>query len=239
MNRKRIILSFLCAALLLSGLGLLLYSPWKTAKRAEAYRQEIACLESYFRPDDVFSEKNQEAARPFSDLWDACEAYNRLLLETNQESISVRTMEDAPVRLADYGWQAEAFGYLSIPAIDLEAPIYLGASEENLERGGAVVGQTSLPIGGENTHCTIAGHRSWRGAVLFRPVEKLLPGDLVLVTNPWETLTYEVVEIKVVEAYETQEILIQPGRDLLTLLTCAYPNDRRVLVLCEREETVS
>ena len=79
MNRKRIILSFLCAALLLSGLGLLLYSPWKTAKRAEAYRQEIACLESYFRPDDVFSEKNQEAARPFSDLWDACEAYNRLL----------------------------------------------------------------------------------------------------------------------------------------------------------------
>ena len=76
----------------------------------------------------------------------------------------------------------------------------------------------------------------YKRQVLFRPVEKLLPGDLVLVTNPWKTLTYEVVEIKVVEAYETQEILIQPGRDLLTLLTCAYPNDRRVLVLCEREE---
>ena len=56
---------FSCVALLLSGLGLLLTALEKRQKRAEAYRQEIACLESYFRPDDVFSEKNQEAARPF------------------------------------------------------------------------------------------------------------------------------------------------------------------------------
>lgn len=73
-------------------------------------------------------------------------------------------------------------------------------------------------------------------AVLFRPIEKLLPGDLVFFVNPWETLVYKVVETKIISPGDIQDILIQPGKDLLTLLTCAYPNDQRVLVLCERTE---
>ena len=235
MTRTRGILCFLCVILLLSGLGLLLYSPWKTSVQIKAYRQEIVRLETHLHSDNTFSEKPPEAARPFSALWDACEAYNRLLFAANQESLSAQTMEETPICLTDYGWQEEAFGYLSTPAIDFQAPIYLGASEENLERGGAVVGQTSLPIGGKNTHCVIAGHRSWHGAVLFRPVEELLPGYLIFVTNPWETLTYRLRELKIVEPHEVKEILIQPGQDLLTLMTCAYPNDRRVLALCVRE----
>ena len=236
MKKKRMILCCLCVSLLLSGLALLLYSPWKTTASAEKRQEEIASFKDYLHTENGVPEGPLETIRPFSALWDACKTYNRLLFETNQENLNAQAMEDAPVCLADYGWQEETFGYLSIPAINLEAPIYLGASGENLEHGGAVVGQTSLPVGGENTHCIIAGHRSWRGAVLFRPVEELLPGDLVLLTNPWETLTYEVAEIKLVESYETQAILIQPGKDLLTLMTCAYPNDRRVLVICERKE---
>ncbi len=76
-------------------------------------------------------------------------------------------MEDAPVRLADYGWQAEAFGYLSIPAIDLEAPIYLGGASEKICGGGAVVGRPPLPIGGENTPLHHGGppQLAGRGAV--------------------------------------------------------------------------
>lgn len=236
MRKIQIVLLLFCIALLLSGLGLLLYSPWKTSVQIKAYQQEIVRLETHLHSDNTFSEKPPEAVRPFSALWNACEAYNWLLFDAGQENLSAQTMEEPPICLADYGWQEEAFGYLSIPAIDFQAPIYLGASEENLERGGAVLGQTSLPIGGKNTHCVIAGHRSWHGAVLFRPVEELLPGDLIFVTNPWETLTYRLIELKIVEPHEIQEILIQPGQDLLTLMTCAYPNDRRVLALCVREE---
>lgn len=236
MKMKYVTLYILCVFLLLSGLALLLYSPWKTAANVEKRQREIAGFKAYLHTENGVPEETPEKARPFSALWDACKTYNHLLFETNQENLSAQAMEDTPVCLADYGWQEEAFGYLSVPAIDLEAPIYLGANGENLERGGTVVEQTSLPVGGENTHCVIAGHRSWQGVVLFQPVEKLLPGDLVLLTNPWETLTYEVAEIKLVESYETQAILIQPWKDLLTLMTCAYPNDRRVLVICERKE---
>ncbi len=240
MKKQQIVLCILCVFLLLSGLGLLLYSPWKTAALTTTYQQEITRLKTYLDSEAAASNAEPpENSRLFPELWDDCEAYNCLLFATAQEALSAQTMAEAPLSPADYGWQAEAFGYLSIPAIALETPIYLGACEENLERGGAVVGQTSLPLGGENTNCVIAGHRSWQGAVLFRPIEKLLPGDLVFLANPWETLVYEVAETKIILPGDTQEILIQPGRDLLTLLTCTFPNDRRVLVLCERTEKVA
>lgn len=100
--------------------------------------------------------------------------------------------------------------------------------------------QTSLPIGGENSHCVIAGHRSWNGVVCFRPIENLTPGDTVFLTNPWETLSYTVTERKTIAPSQIEEIQVQPGRDLLTLFTCTSPNSQRVLVRCERmQEEVS
>lgn len=237
MKKKQIILCILCISFLLSGLALLLYSPWKTAALTTTYRQEITRLKTYLDSESAVTDTNlPDSSRPFPQLWEDCEAYNRLLFATTQEALSAQTITEAPLSPANDGWQAEAFGYLSIPAIALEAPVYLGASEKNLERGGAVLGQTSLPLGGENTNCVIAGHRSFQGAVLFRPIERLLPGDLVFFVNPWETLVYKVVETKIISPGDIQDILIQPGKDLLTLLTCAYPNDQRVLVLCERTE---
>ena len=119
-------------------------------------------------------------------------------------------------------------------------PIFLGATEQHMADGAAHLSQTSLPIGGENTNCVIAGHRGYNGASYFRYIDKLKVGDLVSVTNLWERLTYRVCEIKIIDPYDVTEILIQPGRELLTLLTChpyASGGRQRYVVYCERVES--
>ena len=121
--------------------------------------------------------------------------------------------------------------------MDLEMPIYLGATEQHMADGAAHMSQTSLPIGGENTNCVIAGHRGYSGASYFRYIDTLKVGDLVYVTNLWETLTYRVSEIQIIDPHEVEKILIQPGRELLTLLTChpyASGGRQRYVVFCER-----
>ena len=118
-------------------------------------------------------------------------------------------------------------------------PVYLGASDDHLAVGAAVLGNTSAPIGGDNPNCVIAGHRGWRGADYFRHIDKLAVGDTVKLTNLWETLTYTVADIQIIQPYEANKIKIQPNRDLLTLLTChpyASGGRQRYVVYCERTE---
>ena len=115
--------------------------------------------------------------------------------------------------------------------------LFLGATEKHMADGAAHMSQTSLPIGGNNTNCVIAGHRGYGGASYFRYIEKLRVGDSVSITNLWDTLEYRVVQIKIIYPYEVEEILIQENRDLLTLLTChpyASGGKQRYLVICER-----
>ena len=116
-------------------------------------------------------------------------------------------------------------------------PIFLGATDKHMAEGAAHMSQTSLPIGGENTNCVIAGHRGYGGASYFRYIEKMQVGDSVTITNLWETLEYRVIQIKIIYPYQVEEILIQEGRELLTLLTChpyASGGKQRFLVICER-----
>lgn len=97
--------------------------------------------------------------------------------------------------------------------------------------------QNFIPIGGKNTNCIIAGHRGWGGASYFRYVDKLQPGDEVIITNLWETLQYRVAEIQIIQPNEVEQILIKPGQELVTLLTChpyASGGRQRYLVICER-----
>ena len=104
--------------------------------------------------------------------------------------------------------------------------------------GAAVLGQTSLPIGGSNTNCVIAGHRGWNGAAYFLNIDKLGIGDELSITNLWETLEYTVSEIRIIEPDEIDWILIQEGRELLTLMSChpyASGGKYRYLVICERQ----
>ena len=123
--------------------------------------------------------------------------------------------------------------------MELTMPVYLGASDDHLTAGAAVLGNTSAPIGGNNTNCVIAGHRGWRGADYFRHIDKLAVGDTVKLTNLWETLTYTVADIQIIQPHEVDMIKIQQGRDLLTLLTChpyASGGKQRYVVYCERTE---
>ena len=136
----------------------------------------------------------------------------------------------------------EIIGVLEIPALELVMPVYLGASDPHLAAGAAVLGNTSVPIGGINTNCVIAGHRGWHGADYFRHIDRLQAGDMVTITNLWETLTYAVVDVKIIQPDQVDKIKIQPGRDLLTLITChpyASGGRQRLVVYCERVRQVS
>ena len=171
-------------------------------------------------------------------LWEEMLAYNRQIWKEKQSGLCDSWSYQQPAfTLGDYGLEDEVFGVISIPAIDLEMPLYLGATSSRLTKGAAQLSQTSLPIGGMNTNCVIAGHRGFNGAIYFRYVTDLKPGDEVIITNLWETLTYTVTETQVILPNEVDQILIQEGRDMITLLTChpyASGGKQRYLVMCER-----
>lgn len=176
-------------------------------------------------------------------LWDAAAAYNEQLFATYQRDLISSAAFEAPcLDLEAYGLPDGIFGVISIPAISVQMPIYLGASKDNLARGAAHLSQTSLPIGGENTCCVIAGHRGWQGGLYFKNLPALKPGDLVYLQNVWEQLEYEVIENTVIYPADTDAIKIQPGRDLLMLITCDYSLTGikgRCLIICERKEAVN
>lgn len=186
----------------------------------------------------IDSPTEPEKTRDYPELWTDMVRYNETIYAQGQTGLSCAYDYQKPsFRLTDYGLSDEVFGVISIPVMELEMPIFLGATEQHMADGAAHLSQTSLPIGGENTNCVIAGHRGYNGASYFRYIGKLKVGDLVSITNLWETLTYRVCEIKIIDPHDVTEILIQPGRELLTLLTChpyASGGRQRYVVYCER-----
>lgn len=162
-----------------------------------------------------------EIETPYKDLLEAMEAYNEEIYHEAQAGLcDAWAYQEPSFDLTEYGIEDGVIGVISIPRLDIEMPIYLGATYDNMAKGAAHLSQTSLPIGGENTNCVIAGHRGWNGADYFRYIDRLEPGDTVTITNLWETLTYTVSEIKIIDPNDVDEILILDGRDMLTLLTC-------------------
>lgn len=178
--------------------------------------------------------------REYHELWTAMKAYNETIYTEGQSGLSCETDYEVPsFLLEDYGLSSEIFAVLSISALELEMPIYLGATNQHMADGAAHMSQTSLPVGGENTNTVIVGHRGWKGAAYFLHLPQLKIGDIVTITNLWETLIYEVVETRIIDPYNVEAIHIQEGRELLTLLTCHPPatgGRQRYLVFCERVE---
>ncbi len=179
-----------------------------------------------------------ESEQKYPELLAALQAYNqRIYAEKQSALIDLDACEEPAADLTAYGIDDEIIGVLEISAMKLTMPVYLGASEAHLAAGAAVLGNTSAPIGGNNTNCVIAGHRGWRGADYFRHIDKLAVGDTVKLTNLWETLTYTVADIQIIQPHQIERIKIQQGRDLLTLLTChpyASGGKQRYVVYCER-----
>ena len=149
----------------------------------------------------------------YPELWQDMTRYNQEIFREGQAGLSgVDAYEVPSFYLADYGLDEEIFGVLSIPRLDLSMPIYLGATDAHMAAGVAHLSQTSLPIGGENTNCVLAGHRGWNGAAYFLYLPDLEPGDQVQLTNLWQTLNYQVVETKIIAPNQVEEIRIQKKR---------------------------
>ena len=159
---------------------------------------------------------------PYAELLDDMRHYNMRLYTHKQRDLNCKSAyELSEFTLTDYGLPDEKFGVISIPKLDLEMPLFLGASEENMAAVAAV----------------IAGHRGWNGYPYFLDIEKLEEGDEVTITNIWGTLRYQVTETQIIAPNDVNAILIRPGRDMITLLTCHPPNTGgrfRYLVFCER-----
>lgn len=178
-------------------------------------------------------------AENYRQLLEQMESYNQKIYQEKQQSLCdawsyTQNVFDFPA----FGLEDDMIGYLTIEAMDLELPLYIGANYDNMTKGGAVLAQTSMPIGGENTNCVIAAHRGWRGEAMFRDIEALKPGDVVKLTNLWEELYYQVEKTIAIRPEDIDAVKILEGRDMVTLITC-HPythNYQRYVVYCTRSD---
>ena len=246
-SKWEIVLVILLLMIFTAGLGLALYPHIQGAIVDHHISQEAADFLEWIGGEDADPEQDilvlpgeQEEipTRPYSDLWEDMQAYNQRIYTDGQAGLTTSASYQVPsFKLTDYGLTDEKFGVISIPKLDLEMPLFLGANDVTMADGAAVLSETSIPIGGSNTNAVIAGHRGYGGASYFRYIPDLTVGDTVIITNLWETLTYKVVEEKIIDPHEVEEILIQSDRDMITLLTChpyASGGRQRYLVYCER-----
>lgn len=134
-----------------------------------------------------------------------------------------------------------AIGYIEIPKINEKLVIYHGTSEEVLRTGVGHISGTSLPIGGETSHCVLSGHRGLPSAKLFTNLDKLVVGDTFTINVLDMTLTYEVDQIRVVNPDDLTAITLEKGEDYCTLVTCTpYGiNTHRLLVRGHRIDNPS
>ena len=221
-------LSFMLAALLaVAGVCVMLW-PVVTGHTLQTNADEAV--------QNFLEERKPEQQYP--ELLADLQAYNRRIYDEKQSGlVDLEACEAPAADLTAYGVEDEIIGVLEIPAMELTMPVYLGASDAHLAAGAAVLGNTSAPIGGDDTNCVIAGHRGWKGADYFRHIDRLQVGDTVTLTNLWKTLTYTVADIQIIQPHEVDKIKIQQGRDLLTLVTChpyASGGRQRYVVYCER-----
>ena len=211
------------------GLSLLLYpifSDWwnsmHQSRAVASYAQEVANI------DDEQYEK----------LWTEAWNYNASLMERENGYTLSDEQKEEYNRLLDVGGTG-IMGYIEIPVIGVTLPIYHGSDETVLQIAIGHLDWTSLPVGGESSHCVVSGHRGLPSAKLFTDLDKLVEGDVFIFRVLDEILTYEVDQILIVEPHEVDSLKIEEGKDLCTLVTCTpYGiNSHRLLVRGHRVET--
>ena len=229
MKKKLDISTVVFALIFLVGLSVMLYptfSNWWNLRhqtRAVAnYKEAVAQLddgkaEEMLAQAHEYNNKLAKLFAPFSSF-DEIEGYNDIL---NVSGTGIR-------------------GYISIPNLNDELPIYHGTSEGVLQIATGHIQGSSLPVGGANTHAVISGHRGLPSARLFTDLDKMVEGDIFTVNILNEVFTYEVEKILVILPTETQELSIIPNKDYVTLMTCTpYGiNSHRLLIRAHRIATV-
>ena len=215
--------------ILLAGLSLLLYPSfsdyWNSFHQTRAiasYAEEVANLE-----EDQYEE-----------LWEAAKSYNASLLDRENNYVLTEEQKEEYEKLLDVSGLG-VMGYIEIPSIKCSLPIYHGTEDSVLQIAIGHLEWTSLPVGGESSHCVLSGHRGLPSAQLFTDLDKLSEGDLFMLRVLDEVLTYEVDQILIVEPGDTDALQIEAGQDYCTLVTCTpYGiNSHRLLVRGHRVET--
>ena len=210
------------------GLSLLLYPTfanyWNSMHQTRAiasYSENVATLDT----------------KKYDELWEAANDYNRRAV-TRPNHFSLTEEERAEYNaLLDVGGSG-VMGYIEIPEIDVALPIYHGTDDTVLQVATGHVEWSSLPTGGESTHCVLSGHRGLPSAKLFTRLDELMEGDTFILRVLDEILTYEVDQIRIVNPDDVADLQIIPGQDLCTLVTCTpYGiNTHRLLVRGHRVE---
>ena len=218
-NRKS---NILLALVFLAGLSLLLYP---TVSNLYNTRQHSSIINQY--QQQMQSENSETRTRMISQARE----YNRQLLERSNPfvlNLEQQKRYEALLNLSGSG----LMGYLEIPCIDISLPIYHGTEEDVLQRAVGHLEWSSLPVGGESSHCVVSGHRGLPTADLMTHIDRMRVGDRFYLHVLGETLEYQVDQINVVLPDDTSLLRVEEGRDLVTLLTCTpYGiNSHRLLV---------
>ena len=222
--------TLLLILVLLAGLSLLLYPSvsdyWNSFHQTRAiatYAEEVANL-------------NQDQ---YDEIWAATKAYNASLEERDNAYLLSDAQKEEYQQLLNVSGLG-VMGYIEIPSIDCSLPIYHGTEESVLQIAVGHLEWSSLPVGGESTHCVLSGHRGLPSAKLFTNLDKLREGDIFLLRILDEVLTYEVDQILIVEPQEVGALQIVEGQDYCTLVTCTpYGiNTHRLLVRGHRIDNV-
>lgn len=222
-------ITLLLILILLAGVSLLLYPTvsdyWNSFHQSRAiasYAEQVANI------DDA----------QYEELWDAARDYNQSLLHRPNDFILSDEQQEIYKSLLNIGGNG-IMGYIEIPVIDVMLPIYHGTKESVLQIAVGHLDWTSLPVGGAGSHCVLSGHRGLPSARLFTDLDKLKVGDVFMLHVLNEILTYEIDQILIVEPQDTDPLLIEPGKDLCTLITCTpYGiNSHRMLVRGHRIES--
>lgn len=214
--------------LLLAGVSLLLYPSlsdyWNSMHQTRAiasYAETVSQLDT----------------AQYDEMWKVAQDYNRSLAERETAFALTDEQKAAYESLLDVSGLG-VMGYIEIPEIDCSLPIYHGTEESVLQVAVGHLEWSSLPVGGEGTHCVLSGHRGLPSAKLFTNLDKLAVGDTFLLRVLDEVLTYEVDQILIVEPEQVDALGIVPGEDYCTLVTCTpYGiNTHRLLVRGHRVE---
>ena len=221
--------TILLILILLIGLSLMLYpsfadwwNSFHSSRAIASYEEQVANI------DDA----------QYEELWDAAQDYNQSLLHRPNDFLLSDEQQEIYKSLLDIGGNG-IMGYIEIPMIDVMLPIYHGTKESVLQIAVGHLDWTSLPVGGAGSHCVLSGHRGLPSARLFTDLDKLKVGDVFMLHVLNEILTYEIDQILIVEPQDTDPLLIEPGKDLCTLITCTpYGiNSHRMLVRGHRIES--
>lgn len=214
--------TIILVSVMLAGIGLLAYP--SLADYWNSFHQSRAVMSYAEHVSDMNTEE-------YDRLLSEAKVYNERFVENGLEW-NITDEERAEYESVLNVDGSSVMGYIRIPKIDVMLPVYHGTSERILQTSIGHLEGSSLPVGGENTHCLLSGHRGLPSARLFTDLDQLREGDTFTITVLNDTLTYEVDHIWIVEPEDLSHLTIEAGQDLCTLITCTpYGiNTHRLLV---------